>query len=147
PPFERCEHRGHRYWGLRVAEPGPDTPPSSRDALWASIGNAYSFHLSRTSLCNALADAGFSSVLECWLPPLVEQNVQRSTFVGWRRDRQRIRSVPALNEQPWERLREPPVSLDVAIGRWPPVAWISSRLPGKLRGLWRRVHGRLSRLE
>jgi hypothetical protein len=146
-PVERREHRGHWYWGVSAAEPKPDTPPHSRDALWASIGNPHSFHLSRMSLCNALADAGFSSVLECHLPPLVEQPPWRATFAAFAGDRQAILSVPALNDEPWQRLPEPPLPVDAAIGRWSPVRWITQRLPDPLRGLWRRFHRSLTRVE
>ena len=94
PPIERCEHQDHWGTGTKDCRTGPDTAPYSRDALWASIGNAYSFQLSRTSLCNALGDAGFSSVLECHLPPVVEQSARRPTFVAFARERQRILSGP-----------------------------------------------------
>ncbi len=69
-PEVAADHNGRRYWGLVTSEPPPDTPPLSQDALWSSIGNRQSYELTRSSLCNALADVGYSSVLECHLPRL-----------------------------------------------------------------------------
>jgi SAM-dependent methyltransferase len=57
------DHRDRRYWGFVSSEPPLDTP-LSQDALWSSIGNRRSFEFTRPSLWNALADAGYSSVLE-----------------------------------------------------------------------------------
>ena len=146
-PAERREYRGRSYWGLRAAEPKADTPLYSRDALWASIGNPYSFHLSRMSLCNALADCGFSSVLECHLPPLMGQPPFRVTLAAFAEERKAIVTVPALNDQPWPRLPEAPLSLAVAVSRWPPIRWVNERLPKRVRGVWSRLHHRLTNIE
>jgi hypothetical protein len=64
-PSERREHRGRQYLGMPFPEPPPDTPRLSSDALCSSIGNPLSFQLTRASLCDAFADVGYSSVLQC----------------------------------------------------------------------------------
>jgi 2-polyprenyl-3-methyl-5-hydroxy-6-metoxy-1,4-benzoquinol methylase len=46
-PSAQHQHNGRRYWGVVTAEPPPDTPPHSRDALWSSIGNPRSFERHR----------------------------------------------------------------------------------------------------
>jgi 2-polyprenyl-3-methyl-5-hydroxy-6-metoxy-1,4-benzoquinol methylase len=129
------EYRGRRYWGLIGSEPPPDTPRLSRDALWSSIGNQYSFELTRASLCNALADAGYGSVLECRLPPLLEERAVRATFAAFVRPRVPILSVPALNEQTWERFPESPIPLRVALRRWMVYRWISQLVPQRVKRL------------
>jgi len=143
-PSERREHRGRQYWGLAVPEPPPDTPPLSRDALWSSIGNPKSFWLTRASLCNVLADMGYSSVLNCHLPPLLEERANRATFAAFTRARVPILSVPELNDQAWERLHEPPIPLHIGLQRFPAYRWISALVPQRAKELAARIASRLT---
>lgn len=63
------EHRDKTYHGFVYTEyekePSEDEQESS---AWASIGNTKSFWLTRPSLINALADVGFTSVMEVHYP-------------------------------------------------------------------------------
>jgi SAM-dependent methyltransferase len=145
-PSDRCEHRGRQYWGRAVPEPPPHRPPLSRDALWSSIGNPKSFWLTRASLCNVLADMGYSSVLECDLPPLLEERANRATFAAFTRARLPILSVPELNDQAWERLHDPPIPLHAALWRFQAYRWISARVPRRAREWAQRLAKRLTRL-
>ena len=140
-PVDAREHRGRRYWGRVVSEPSPETPPLSQDALWSSIGNRRSFELTRSSLCNALADAGYSSVLECYLPPLLDQRNVRATIAAFARPRVPILSVPALNEQSWERLSEGDRTPRPSKSDGP----LRGVLPAAARRLARRLVARLKR--
>jgi hypothetical protein len=142
-PSERREHRGRQYLGMPFPEPPPDTPPLSSDALWSSIGNPMSFQLTRASLCDALADAGYSSVLQCLQPPLVEERPNRATFAAFTRARVPIMSVPELNDQAWDRLRQPSVPLHIALRRHPAYRWISALVPQRAKDLAARIGSRL----
>jgi 2-polyprenyl-3-methyl-5-hydroxy-6-metoxy-1,4-benzoquinol methylase len=144
-PSAQYQHNGRPYWGVVTAEPPPDTPPHSRDALWSSIGNPYSFELTRASLCNALADVGYSSVLQCHLPPKEEGTV-RATFAAFARPRVPILSVPELNEHAWERLSEPAIPLGLALRRLAAYRWLKGLVPQPARRLARRIGARLTRL-
>jgi Methyltransferase domain len=145
-PSARRKYRNRDYWGLVISEPPPDTPRFSRDALWSSVGNRQSFELTRASLSNALADAGFSSVLECHVPPLQGTNPRRVTFAAFARAREPILSVPALNDRSWERLPEPPIPVHLALQRVRAYRWASAHIPEKVRGLARRLAARVDRL-
>ena len=124
-------------------EPPPDTPPLSSDALWSSIGNPMSFQLTRASLCDALADVGYSSVLQCLLPPLVEESPNRATFAAFTRARVPIMSVPELNDQAWDRLHQPSIPLHITLRRYPAYRWISALVPQRAKDLAARIASRL----
>jgi hypothetical protein len=72
-------YKGKTYHGANVKEPHAGylgdhpvelAPEQFRpEFTWASLHNPTSFHLSRPSLVNALQQAGFSSVYECFNPP------------------------------------------------------------------------------
>jgi 2-polyprenyl-3-methyl-5-hydroxy-6-metoxy-1,4-benzoquinol methylase len=144
-PSAQYQHNGRRYWGVVTAEPPPDTPPHSRDALWSSIGNPRSFELTRASLCNALADVGYSSVLQCHLPPHMEERAVRATFAAFARSRVPILSVPELNDHPWERLPEPDIPLRLVLQRLAAYRWLSRLVPQPPRRLVGRIRARLIR--
>lgn len=134
----RHEHRGRSYWGNAVSEPPADAPALSRDVLWSSIGNRTSFELTRPSLCNAPADAGYSSVLECRFPPPERERILKPTFVAFVHPREQIVSVPELEAEGWERVEEAALPARMALRRLGPFRWL---LP-KLAGLRRTLSGR-----
>jgi len=142
-PSERRDHGGRQYLGMPFREPPPDTPPLSSDALWSSIGNPMSFQLIRASLCDALADMGYSSVLQCLLPPLVEERPNRATFAAFTRARVPIMSVPELNDQAWDRLHQPSIPLHMTLRRYPAYRWISALVPQRAKDLAARIASRL----
>jgi SAM-dependent methyltransferase len=144
-PDVQREHKGERYWGVVAPEPPPSTPALSREALWSSIGNPDSFELTRSSLCNALADAGYSSVLECHLPPLEVERADRITLAAFSRPRVPILSVPELNDQTWSRLPEPAIPLHLALQRLPGYRWLSGLVPQRARRLARWIAAYLNR--
>ena len=64
-PLESRSYRGKTYWGRSVLEHNPHSSKEERlKSLWASLDNIQSFWLTRSSLVNALTDAGFTTVLE-----------------------------------------------------------------------------------
>jgi SAM-dependent methyltransferase len=132
------DHQGHRYWGQFADEPSAATDPRSRDALWSSIGNPRSFHLTRISLCNALADHGYSSVFECHLPPHPGKRPFRVTLAAFTLGREDILSVPAANEQPWSRSAELPTPLGVKLARSAMYLRLWTLVPAPLKAIWRR---------
>jgi len=65
----RIEWRGKSYLGRRCREHGEeDTDEARRRRVLKSIDNTFSFRFTRGSLLQALHDAGFSSVYECYVP-------------------------------------------------------------------------------
>jgi 2-polyprenyl-3-methyl-5-hydroxy-6-metoxy-1,4-benzoquinol methylase len=144
-PIDSYEHRGRRYWGLLANEPPADTPPHSLDALWSSLGNPRSFHLTRSSLFNALGDAQYSSVFECHLPPGAEENAARVTVAALTLGREQIMAVPELNDQPWARLAEGMLPLRIALRRYASYRWLEAHTPGRLKTVFwegKRLLGR-----
>ena len=142
-PTVRREHRGQSYWGVVGTEPSSETPPLSREALWSSLGNPQSFELTRSSLCNALADAGYSSVVECHMPTWVTAK-PRATFVAFTRSQQRILAVRELNRMP-DRLRERRVPLTEVLRHHPVYELVRSFVPKPLKRYVRRLSSRITR--
>jgi SAM-dependent methyltransferase len=105
---ESFEHAGHCYRGGSYAE--PDTSDAlAKETLWASVDNPRSVVLTRHSLFNALAHAGFTTAFECKLPPILEEP-DWGTFVAVRGRPEPLASAPLLNGRPWADLpdAEPP---------------------------------------
>jgi hypothetical protein len=86
---------------------------------------------------------GYSSVLECLQPPLVEERPNRATFAAFTRARVPIMSVPELNDQAWDRLRQPSVPLHLTLRRYPAYRWISALVPQRANDLAARIASRL----
>lgn len=85
---------GRTYLGqLRREHATGDSAETIRARQWASLDNLQSFWPTRASLFEALAEAGFSSVLECHLPQsgAVVDRVQLVAFAGEHID---VRTVP-----------------------------------------------------
>lgn len=93
------EYQGQTYWGCYY--------PEQAD-LWASIGNRRSVWLTRPSLYNLLRDVGFTSVLECHVPAMIELPRDRIMLVAVKGQPAAIRSTPALDALPAERWPEQP---------------------------------------
>jgi SAM-dependent methyltransferase len=145
-PFStaRREYQARTYGGVVGDEPPPDTPPLSREVLWSSIGNPKSFELTRTSLSNALADAGYSSVMECHVPPWVTDE-PRGTFVAFVRPRQSILVAPGVNARVGDRLPEPSTPLSVAFRSHPAYRIVRDLTPRAVRRFLRRLGSGLRR--
>jgi SAM-dependent methyltransferase len=143
-PTAHREYRGRTYWGVVGDEPPPDTPPLSREALWSSIGNPKSFELTRTSLSNALGDAGYSSVMECHVPPWVTDE-PRGTFVAFVRPRQSILIAPGVNERVADRLPEPSAPLSVVFRRHPVYRVVRDLIPRAVRRSLKRMRAALAK--
>jgi SAM-dependent methyltransferase len=139
----RRDYRGRTYWGVVGAEPPRGTPALSRELLWSSIGNLESFELTRASLCNALADVGYSSVVEAFVPPRVTDE-PRGTFVALKRPSQSILIAPALNERIGDRLPETPAPLSVALLHHPAYRSVRDVVPRSVKSLLKRAGRRLT---
>jgi SAM-dependent methyltransferase len=92
-------HGGHEYRGIDFVEHSAHAPLEQREAsLWASLDNPRSFWPTKPSLVNALAHAGFDSVLECHLPAL-DTVRDRVTLVALAGERVELRSPPSGDDQ------------------------------------------------
>ena len=85
---------GRTYWGRRIREFHPRTPPETQERLSrSSIGNAESFWLTRASLFNLLSDAGFTSVAEVHVPR-ARSTGDRVTLLAFRGTPRTVISAP-----------------------------------------------------
>jgi SAM-dependent methyltransferase len=93
-PWHRYRHGGHEYRGVTFVEHSPEASAAQRQrSLWASLDNEESFWPTQASLLNALQRAGFTSVLECGVPPMSAPR-DRLTFAAIRGTPVELRSLP-----------------------------------------------------
>jgi SAM-dependent methyltransferase len=89
------EFNGNKYWGLWYQEHQPDATPEEKAAdNWASIDNVRSFWFTPASMCNLVAQAGFSSCFECHNPVMPGVAEDRRTYVAMKGQRQKVHSSP-----------------------------------------------------
>jgi hypothetical protein len=140
---ERAEAResfvrdGCTYKGSRYKEPSGD--PLDRDVLWSAVGNRWSFRPSRAAVLNALAASGFTSAMECHLPPVSDLRAERATFVARRGCSQRVESMPLLNTAPPGHVPEYELSLTAGRYRRSLRRWLRRHLPAAIRRPLRRA--------
>jgi 2-polyprenyl-3-methyl-5-hydroxy-6-metoxy-1,4-benzoquinol methylase len=92
---------GREYAGKYFVEHAPDATPEEKERmLWASIDNVKSFWLTRSSLDNLLAHAGFTSVYECHNPAVSSRAADRVTLVAVKGEPQEVISSPLLAREP-----------------------------------------------
>ncbi len=92
---DRVEYKGQPYWGLWYQEHAPDATPEEKAAdSWASIDNTRSFWFTPASMCNLVAQAGFSSCFECHNPVIPNVADDRRTYVAIKGTRQQVHSSP-----------------------------------------------------
>lgn len=137
-------YNGRTYWGVVGIESAAGTPALSREALWSSIGNPRSFELTRSSLCNALSDAGYSSVVECHVPPYLTEE-PRGTFAAFARPTQMILVSPPVNERVADRIHQPPTPLPVVLLRHPIYRFVRDLVPTPARRSLKRMASRVRR--
>lgn len=78
-----AEFAGRRYWGKTYREHAPGASVSEKlEQRGASLDNEESFWFTRQSLANLLADLGYTSVNECWMPVPLTLRDDRATFVA-----------------------------------------------------------------
>lgn len=99
-------HAGRTYWGSTLEEPTSSVHVHDRRLLWASLGNRRSVLLTRTSLCNALVHAGFTTVFENHMPVEGETSPDWITLLAMKRTREQLLSAPAVNDLGWVDLPE-----------------------------------------
>lgn len=89
------EYAGQKYWGLWYQEHRPDATPEEKAAdNWASIDNTRSFWFTPASMCNLVAQAGFTSMFECHNPVIPNVADDRRTYVAMKGARQNVHSSP-----------------------------------------------------
>jgi SAM-dependent methyltransferase len=101
----RFDHQGQTYWGTYYTEHQPNASPAERlRDLWASLENTRSVWLTRPSLYNLLRHVGFTTVLECHVPSMVNLPRDRIMLVAIKGQRARILSTPVMDTfepEPW----------------------------------------------
>jgi len=132
--------QGHEYRGETLVEHAPEsTEEERRQAVWSSLDNPSAWALTRPSLLRLLAETGFTSAYECWVPAEPAKTPERVTVV-------------ALKGEPVAELVSPAPPTDAAAvpERPPPGArlpgtrlWAAARLatPKPLRARIRRLVG------
>lgn len=106
-PEESRLYEGRQYFGWTYTEyPHEPTPEEKEREVWAALDNQKSFWLTRPSLFNILADAGFSSVYECQNPATPEMFQDWTTVLAIKGETPSQLSHPHDNERPQERHSE-----------------------------------------
>ncbi len=103
-PERDFDHGGKTYAGKLHSEFAASATDEERaTSRLSSADNDTSFWLSRPSLVNAMTDAGFSSVYECFTPAHMNygapglESVDRVTFVGIKGEKIALINSPAAN--------------------------------------------------
>jgi hypothetical protein len=97
-------YRGRDY---REHEPG-SSAQQRQQATWASLDNDTSFWPTKPSLLNALVASGFTTVLECDVPPLAGMPPDRVTLVAVPGERVALKSSSINATLPYEAIAEEP---------------------------------------
>jgi SAM-dependent methyltransferase len=98
---------GRTYRGRDYREHEPGASAERREqATWASLDNETSFWPTKPSLLNALVAAGFTTVLECDVPPLVGMPPDRVTLVALPGERVELRSSSINAKLDYEQIPE-----------------------------------------
>ena len=99
-PARSTTYKGNTYWGNHYIEHDEEASSEAKyNDLWASIDNPRSFWLTRSSLCNALDHAGFTSVFVQLNPSLEEQPLDRHTFIAVKGTTAHIVSSPMTDQE------------------------------------------------
>ena len=139
------EYAGRRYAGKYFIEHAPEaTAEEKLKMVWASIDNNKSFWLTRASLDNLLADAGFTSVYEVHNPTVQKKFADRLTLVAIKGESQTVVSSPLLGESAPSKWSEDEVLQDFPRER--PVSSsmlrrLGSRAPTPIKRVVRRILG------
>jgi len=97
-PDVAVSHRGRSYEGKRFREhEDGDDEALRRSRVLKSIDNTFSFRFTRASLARAMHDAGFSSVLECHVPPEPGKAPDRITLAALTGERVTLATYPWVN--------------------------------------------------
>jgi SAM-dependent methyltransferase len=97
-PELTVEHDGASYEGERRREHGDeDSAAVRRSRLVRSIDNPFAFVFTRESLVRALGRAGFTSVVECQLPPEPGKAADRATYAACTGQPVSISTYPWIN--------------------------------------------------
>lgn len=100
-------HSRQKYHGLSCPEHKPGSSKEDRLKLpWASLDNVKSFWFTRASLYNLLSDVGFTSVYTCHNPAIPKEWKDRDTLIAIKAERQKLFSLPDVNNAPEERWPE-----------------------------------------
>jgi hypothetical protein len=93
-PGETVEFEGHAYHGIWYVEHDDSADRDTRlKDLWASVENTRSFWFTPASLCNLIAQIGFSSFYEC-LNPNHDLPGDRRAYVAIKGQRGSVLSSP-----------------------------------------------------
>jgi ubiquinone/menaquinone biosynthesis C-methylase UbiE len=90
---------GRDYFGLRYREHDDRANGKTKyEDLWASIDNVQSFWLTHPSLCNLIADVGFTSMLRVENPDMPATGIDRQTYVAVKNRAVEVLSSHLTNE-------------------------------------------------
>lgn len=133
-------HNREIYFGTRGEEhDATDSVAVKATRLGASLDNNSNFWLSRPTIYNLMADAGFTSVFECHIPVEPRKPENRMTFVGIKGEPCRLLNAPLMASHPRDRMPERPVREHSVPFEF--VRSISHLLPIGARRFGRRVLG------
>jgi hypothetical protein len=140
-PEKSYPHGGRTYSGRVFKEHEVNATSEERARkLWASLDNPASFWLTRSSLYNALAQVGFTSVHECHVPYQPVKARDRVTLLAVKGQREHVLSAPLVTETPMEDWAEEIADAGASATRPNGVFHgIGRRVPAPIRKLIKRL--------
>ena len=96
---EAFDENNVSYFGKSYLEHRKDaTENEMKSDLWKSIGNKYSFKMTKVSLVRLLNNIGFTSVFESYLPFDKTKNRTRVSFIAMKGVNSELISTPQIND-------------------------------------------------
>jgi 2-polyprenyl-3-methyl-5-hydroxy-6-metoxy-1,4-benzoquinol methylase len=114
-----------------------DSKESKLARLWASLDNVDNFYLSRATLCNALAHAGFTSIYQCNIPAEPDKPADRIAFIAIKGEPVQLINAPLMKSRARDDMPERPKrEFSVAMGA---IRSMSHLLPHRMRVLGKKL--------
>jgi hypothetical protein len=100
-------HEGHLYRGEAVREhANGDSRETRRTRQLRSLDNPFGFRFTTESLVRLLRDLGFTSVLQCFVPPEPYKPEDRTTLVACIGPRVTLSTYPWINDKSESAIRD-----------------------------------------
>jgi SAM-dependent methyltransferase len=137
-PNAKVTYKDKIYSGRKGDEHGAkDSKESKLARLWASLDNVDNFYLSRATICNALADVGFTSVYQCNIPAEPHKPADRIFFMAIKGEPVHLINAPLMESRTRDDMPERPMrEFSVAMGA---IRSMSHLLPDRVRTVGKKL--------
>lgn len=137
-PDTQVTYKDKTYSGQKGDEHGAkDSKESKLARLWASLDNVDNFYLSRATICNALADVGFTSVYQCNIPAEPHKPADRIFFMAIKGEPVHLINAPLMESRARDDMPERPMrEFSVAMSA---IRSMSHLLPDRVRTMGKKL--------